>query len=165
MRGSTPSSSEKARCVTRYDQVTAEARSFCELMEGFLASLGDTVMADAPLHRLWYDLRAKALFEEAFRADVAEIDKSLEKMILRVMTRLSSLADKPLQLPPGVMYAAIDGLFQQCLMKHLSGDTKAVAVMQAHVRCVVLQMIGLPLPVAPPARASRGRRRPAVVGG
>ena len=30
---------------------------------------------DAPMHRLWYDLRNQSLFEESFRADVLEIDQ------------------------------------------------------------------------------------------
>src|SRR5271157_1325520 len=77
----------KARCVTRYDQVTAQARTSDELMTGFLARLGDTVRQETHLHRLWYDIRAQALFEPAFRADVAEIDKSLENMIWRIASR------------------------------------------------------------------------------
>src|SRR5258706_5050916 len=38
----------KTRCVTRYDQVTAEATSFTQLMEGFLDALGETVRTEAP---------------------------------------------------------------------------------------------------------------------
>ena len=109
----------KARCVQRYDQVTAESTSFDELLDGFLAALGETLRSEASLHRLWYDLRAQALFEDAFRADVAEIDKSLERMIWRVMSRLAELAGQPLALPPSVAYAALDGLFLQCLQKHV----------------------------------------------
>src|ERR1700712_2884747 len=45
----------KARCVTRYDRVTAESSSVDELMSGFLASLGETARTEAPVHRLWYD--------------------------------------------------------------------------------------------------------------
>ena len=135
----------KARCVKRYDQVTAEATSFDELMEGFLAQLGETVRTEAPLHRLWYDLRAQSLFEEAFRADVAEIDKSLERMVLRVMSRFSELSGQPLQAPASVIYATFDGLFQQCLLKHLSGVRRAVATMQSHVRLVVSQLVGAPV--------------------
>ena len=52
---------------------------------------------EAPLHRLWYDLRAQSLFEEAFRADVAEIDKSLEKMIWRVMSRFAEITGEPVR--------------------------------------------------------------------
>ena len=43
-----------------------------------------------------------------------------------------------------------DGLFQQGLLKHLSGDKKAVATMQSNLRLVVSQLV--PAPVA-------GRRR------
>jgi AcrR family transcriptional regulator len=138
----------KARCVQRYDQVTAEATGFDELLEGFLAALGETLRSEAQLHRLWYDLRAQSLFEDAFRADVAEIDKSLERMIWRVMSRLAELAGQPLTLPPSVTYAALDGLFQQALQRHLAGDKRAVSTMQKHVRVAVTQLLGEPLGVA-----------------
>jgi len=137
----------KARCVTRYDAVTAAATNVDELLDGFCAALADTVRNEAPLHRLWYDLRSQALFEEAFRADVAELDKSLEKMIWRIMARFAELAGEPLTLPSAVLYATFDGLFQQCLLKHLSGDAKAITAMQTNVRLVVGQWIAVPLPV------------------
>jgi AcrR family transcriptional regulator len=135
----------KARCVTRYDRVTAESTSVDELMAGFLANLGDTVRTEAPMHRLWYDLRAQSLFEKAFRADVAELDKSLENMIWRVMSRLAELAAVPMTVQPLVIYAMLDGLFQQCLLKHLSGDAGAIAAMQEQVRWTVTQVLGLPV--------------------
>lgn len=137
----------KARCVKRYDEVTTTATSFDELIDGFVAALGDTLRKEAPLHRLWYDLRAQSLFEEAFRADVAEIDKSLEKMIWRVMSRFAEITGEPVQVPSSVAYAMFDGLFQQGLLKHLSGDKKAVATMQSNVRLVVSQLVGVPVPV------------------
>ncbi len=144
----------KARCVKRYDEVTATATSYDELLDGFAAALGDTLRNEAPLHRLWYDLRAQSLFEEAFRADVAEIDKSLEKMIWRVMSRFAEITGVPLKAPSGVTYAIFDGLFQQALLKHLCGDKRAVATMQSHVRLVVAQLAGAQTPIK--------RRRPAV---
>ncbi len=127
----------KARCVTRYDQVTAQATTYDELMTGFLASLGDTVREEAHMHRLWYDIRAQAMFEAAFRHDVAEIDKSLENMIWRIVGRFAELTGEPQTMPTSVIYALLDGLFQQCLLKHLSGDAEAIAQMQADVRLVV----------------------------
>jgi AcrR family transcriptional regulator len=135
----------KARCVTRYDEVTTTSTSFDELLDGFATALGDTLRKDATMHRLWYDLRAQSLFEEAFRADVAAIDKSLEKMIWRVMTRLAELAGQPLRAPSDVTYAIFDGLFQQALLKHLSGDRKAIAALRANVRLVVAQLVGTPV--------------------
>jgi AcrR family transcriptional regulator len=68
----------KSRCVTRYDGVIAAAADYPSLLEGFLAALAATMREEAHLHRLWYDLRSQALFEAAFRADVAEIETSLE---------------------------------------------------------------------------------------
>lgn len=132
----------KARCVTRYDEVTMEAGSYDELMEGFTAGLADTVRKDATMHRLWYDLRAQSLFEPAFRDDVAEIDKSLERMIWRVMSRFAELTGTPVRVPSSVAYAMFDGLFQQCLLKHLAGDRRAVAALQSQVRLVVGQLVG-----------------------
>jgi len=146
----------KTRCVTRYDEVTARSRSFDELMDGFTGALGETVRTEAPMHRLWYDLRSQALFEPAFRADVTELDQSLERMIWRVMTRFAELAGRPLEVQPAVIYAMLDGLFQQCLLKHVGGDANAIAVMQQQVRWTVSQVIGVPLrPAPPPARRRR----------
>ncbi len=74
------------------------------------------------------------MFEEAFRADVLEIEKSLEAMIWRIMTRASELAGAPLELPSPVVYATFDGLFQQALLRHLAGDADAIADMQDNIR-------------------------------
>lgn len=141
----------KARCVARYDSVVAEAQTHEQLRKRFLDTLGETLRDEAPLHRLWYDLRAQAMFEQAFRDDVAVIDKSLEKMIWNVVARLAQLAGVQQGLPsPALAYATIDGVFQQALLKHLSGDKKAVATMKRDVAV----LLALLLPAAgamPPA--------------
>jgi hypothetical protein len=40
-------------------------------------------------------------------------------------------------MPPSTIYAMIDGLFQQCLLKHLSDDPHAIDQLQADVRLVI----------------------------
>jgi AcrR family transcriptional regulator len=127
----------KARCVTRYDRVTADAASHAALEEGFLAMLAQTARDEAQMHRLWYDLRSQALFEDCFRDDVAAIDKSLENMVWRIVSRFAELAGKPVGLPPALMYATFDGLFQRCILKHLSGDQAAIGEMIGLVRLVL----------------------------
>ena len=127
----------KARCVTRYDRVTTGARTYEDLMTGFLAALAQTMRDEAHMHRLWYDIRSQTLFETAFRADVAELDKSLEDMIWRIMCRFDELTGEPQSMPPSTIYAMIDGLFQQGLLKHLSGDLQAIDRLQADVRLVI----------------------------
>ncbi|MGO4577545.1 TetR/AcrR family transcriptional regulator [Cupriavidus sp. 2TAF22] len=146
----------KARCVTRYDRVLAEASSYGGLMAGFLEILGSTLRDEAHMHRLWYDLRAQSLFEQAFRADVAEIDKSLQDMTWRIVSRFSALSGTPASLSPAAAYAVLDGLFQQCLLAHLSGSAGAVAAMQAEVGQVITGLFGQPCPAdrADPAAVS-----------
>ena len=124
----------KAKCVTRYDQITSAAQSRDELMKGFLEKLGETVRDEAQMHRLWYDLRSQSLFEEAFRNDVAEIDKSLEDMVWRIASRFAALGGRQPAVSRGALYALFDGLFQRCLLQHLSGDRKAIANLQEEVK-------------------------------
>lgn len=112
----------KSKCVTRYDQITSAAQSRDELMKGFLEKFGGTVRDDATMHRLWYDLRSQSLFEEAFRDDVAEIDKSLEVIVWRVASRFASLGGRQPLVSRGALYALFDRLFQRCRLRHLSGE-------------------------------------------
>ncbi len=117
----------KAKCVTRYDEVVATARSRDELMEGFLAKLAATLETEARMHRLWYDLRSQAMFEPAFRKDVLEIDKSLEAMIWRIaiaLRRARQQASRHRHRPRCTRCSI--GLFQSALLRHLADDEKAI---------------------------------------
>ncbi len=99
------------------------------------------MVEDATMHRLWYDLRAQSLFEPSFQADVADIDDSLERMVWRVVTRLSELTDTPPSLSSGVCYALFDGLFQQGLLRHLAGDKTASEGFRVAARDVLTRVI------------------------
>jgi AcrR family transcriptional regulator len=123
----------KAKCVTRYDQITATARSRDELLTGFLDKLADTIRTEAHMHRLWYDLRAQALFEDAFRDDVMAIDKSLEDMVWRIVSRYAELGGKTPLVSSEVLYALFDGLFQKYLLRHLSDDAQSIPDLRAEL--------------------------------
>ena len=131
----------KAQCVTRYDEVVATASSAPELAAGFLDKLTETLVEESALHRLWYDLRNQSMFEESFRADVAEIDVSLERMIWRVVTRYADLSGKAPQIGSSGMYAVFDGLFQQALLRQLAGDDTAAADLRAAVTEVLPHLV------------------------
>ena len=115
----------KAVCVQRYDDVVTTAGTASRLAAEFAAAMVATLVEDAVLHRLWYDLRSQSLYEESFRADVAEIDASLERMIERVVGRYAELAGTPPVCGTAMAYAMFDGLFQQALLRQLSGDPAA----------------------------------------
>jgi AcrR family transcriptional regulator len=123
----------KAECVTRYDSIVASASSPTELKRGFGVAMADTLREDARMHRLWYDLRNQSLFDESIRADVLEIDQSLERMIWRIASKYADLAGTPLTVPSSVAYAVFDGLFQQALIRHLAGHDDAARSLEESV--------------------------------
>jgi hypothetical protein len=96
-----------------------------------------TMVEDAALHRLWYDLRNQSLFDEKFRADVGDIDQSLERMIWRIVARFGELSQTPLAVTPALAYALLDGVFQHALLRHLGGDPTAAAALDENVRQVL----------------------------
>lgn len=112
----------KAACVLRYDEVLETSATAEELKTGFVRLLGETLVEDASFHRLWYDLRAQSLFEKALRKDAVDIDRTLEKMIWRIMTRYSELSGRGIAVTEGMAYAAFDGLFQRALLHLLACD-------------------------------------------
>ena len=123
----------KAECVTRYDSIVATAGSAAELRLGFGAAMAATLREEATLHRLWYDLRNQSMFDEAFRADVHEIDQSLERMIWRIVTKFADLSGTPLAVTSPVAYAMFDGLFQHALINHLAGSADAALDLEENV--------------------------------
>jgi AcrR family transcriptional regulator len=112
----------KARCVTRYDAVVAESRTADELVTRFAQKLAQTLRDEAPMHRLWYDLRTQSMFEPQLREAVTAIDATLLDMIWRVVDRYAGLADREPSVTPGVAYGMLDGLFQQALLAYADSD-------------------------------------------
>lgn len=132
----------KAACVLRYDRIVATADTPDELAAGFADGLVATLVEDARMHRLWYDLRSQALFEESFRPDVLDIDATLERMVGRIVSRYGELRGTPVPTPSAMTYALFDGLFQQALLQQFAGSSTAST--DLHDR--VLDLFGRLLP-------------------
>jgi AcrR family transcriptional regulator len=132
----------EAACVTRYDEIVATAGSAEELEREFSAAMAQTLRTDAPMHRLWYDLRNQSLFEEAFRADAHAIDQSLQAMIWRIATRFAELSGTEVGVTPPVAYAVMDGVFQNALIAYLGGDESAPDALEATVRQLMRCFLG-----------------------
>ena len=131
----------KARCVTRYDSVVSDSTTADELLDAFAAKLAQTIRDEAPMHRLWYDLRTQSMFEDQLRSAVTEIDHTLQDMIWRVVTRYAELDGRPVRVEPAVAYGMLDGLFQQALLGHLGGHRGALDGLAAQVRNVMPLMV------------------------
>ena len=131
----------KAECVKRYDEIIATSHTATDIKHGFSAALVTTLRDDASMHRLWYDVRNQSLFEESFRADVLEIDESLQRMIWRVVSRYAELLGAPLILFSSEAYAILDGLFYQALLRQLAGQSDAGSNLQKSVETIMDHLI------------------------
>jgi len=131
----------KTRCVGRFDDLVPGARTAEELLDRFADKLVDTLTTEAPLHRLWYDLRTQSLFEESFRDDVIEMDRTLEDMIWRIVERYAVLAGSEPGLESQAAYALFDGLFENALLGLLAGDAEAPAHLAERVRWLMPRIL------------------------
>lgn len=120
-------------CVRRYDDVVADSSTPRELLDAFAARLRETISQEAEMHRLWYDLRSQSMFEARIRDAVMQIDRTLEDMIWRVVTRYAELADGEPAIDPYSAYGMLDGLFQQALLGHLCGRRGALDALAGQV--------------------------------
>ncbi|GAB4007085.1 TetR/AcrR family transcriptional regulator [Nocardioides ultimimeridianus] len=123
----------KLSCVHRYDTVVAESTTAEEVAAGFANKLVETLLDEAPMHRLWYDLRTQSLFEPAFREVVLEIEGWLSEMIWRVVERYAELGGHELGLSEAVTYGVFDGIFQRALLGHLFGQPGVLDDFRAEV--------------------------------
>lgn len=131
----------KATCVQRYDEIVETSRTAPELAEGFALAMAATARDDAPLHRLWYDMRSQSMFEPAFCDDVVEIDDSLLHMIWRIVSRYAELGATTLIVTPSSAYAIFDGLFQQALLRHHAGNVDALDEMADQIRGLLPNLV------------------------
>ncbi|GAB2592518.1 TetR family transcriptional regulator [Paractinoplanes abujensis] len=127
----------KARCVTRYDAVVSDSTTPEELVEAFAAKLAQTIRDEAPMHRLWYDLRTQSMFEESLREAITEIDGTLQAMIWRVVDRYATLSGTRPSVPAPTAYAMLDGLFQAALLAHSTTGEPILDDLAAQVRTVM----------------------------
>lgn len=133
----------KAQCVTRYDSVVSDSTTAEELLDAFAAKLVETLREEAPMHRLWYDLRTQSMFEEPLREAVTMIDHTLQEMIWRVVSRYAELSGRSVAMTPAAAYGVLDGVFQQALLAQLSGRPTVFEDLVAQVHGL------MPLTLAP----------------
>ncbi|OYO18581.1 TetR family transcriptional regulator [Enemella dayhoffiae] len=116
----------KRQCVHRYDSVVADSSTPEELLEAFADKLIQTIRDDAPMHRLWYDLRTQSMFDPQLRRDVLDIDGQLAQMIGRVLDRYADLSGLALTIPVATAYAMLDGVLERALLRSLADQPGAL---------------------------------------
>ena len=131
----------KATCVHRYDGAIAGATSGPDLIERFADKLTETLRTEPAMHRLWYDVRTRSLFDDVLREPVAEIDQTVEDMVWRIISRYAELEGRPPHVDAATAYAIFDGLFQRALFGHLNAAPDALDVLVGQVRDLLPLML------------------------
>ena len=124
----------EAICVTRYDEVVASAADAEHLFSDFADKYFATLVADAGIHRLWYDLRNQALFDGLFRSDVLDIEARREDMIWRVVVRYCDLLGTTPTMDRASAYILLDGIFQRALLHHFAGNIAEIDVARSQLQ-------------------------------
>jgi AcrR family transcriptional regulator len=115
-------------CVRQYksDFVKAVATSVDgisnprDIKTAFCIALAKTIVDEAELHRLWYDIRNQAMFDETFIPAISEI----EDQLIEMMTPLTAdWREKEL------LYIRFDGAFRYLLQHHLAGRPRSLSEM------------------------------------
>ncbi len=88
----------------------------------FCKALAETIVVEAELHRLWYDIRNQAMFDQSFMPAIAEI----EDQLIEMMSPLA--ADRKAK---ELLYIRFDGAFRYLLQLHLADQPRSLAEMTA----------------------------------
>ncbi|WP_193071041.1 MULTISPECIES: TetR/AcrR family transcriptional regulator [unclassified Brevibacterium] len=127
----------KTQCMHRYDSVVQESTTSAGLLTGFADKLVQTLTEEPSMHRLWYDLRSQSMFQEVLRDDVHDIDRGLEDMIWRVVSRYAELSDGRPLVESRAAYSMFDGIFESTLRDFLADRSGAVDWIRAQVRSLL----------------------------
>lgn len=99
-----------------------------DIKSAFCKALAETIAEEAKLHRLWYDIRNQAMFDQTFVPVVQEIEHQLIELV------------SPLEPDPAekeLLYLRFDGAFRYLLQLQLTDNPRSVAEMTSILEEVV----------------------------
>lgn len=101
------------------------------------SALAVSITKDASTHRLWYDIRNQALFDDTFRPITAEIEMTLVSMVSHAFLHAGHAT------PPQValQYALLDGVFRFLLQEQLYGTHRSTKATKAIFAQVLKQVL------------------------
>jgi AcrR family transcriptional regulator len=96
-----------------------------ELVRNTNALTVQAIAEHASTHRLWYDIRAQALFDPDFQPIVALLEEGLVNVIQHLLDKLRQFGVSNAPTDGLATYVMIDGWFRYYLQRHLAGDKEA----------------------------------------
>jgi AcrR family transcriptional regulator len=116
-------------CVSRYKQgfvqgiadALAAAQGRENVVMAFAEVLAVSIINDAKTHRLWYDIRTQAMFDDTFRPVVDEIE---QKLIGIVQTAFQKAGHGD-PVDSALHYALLDGAFRFLMQRQLGASSRS----------------------------------------
>lgn len=90
------------------------------LIERYVDVLTSALQDNAELHRLWFDIRAQAMFDKRFHDTVSAIEQSLVQSCETLVSRIEAK-----RFNATSTYTTIDGMFRYHMQMKLMGDKLA----------------------------------------
>ncbi len=115
------------------DLIARAEHSDKDWQPGLPISWPDTIDSQAHIHRLWYDVRAQAQFDDAFQPVVEEFEVLLTNIFEVLVAKLRELDVDCSAAEPLKLYIALDGWFRYCLQRKLMGDAEATGMLRHRV--------------------------------
>lgn len=127
--------------ISNLKKLIAEASDQEQLRHGLANNLATTVAQQAHLHRLWYDVRAQAMFDAAFQVAIEEVEHGLIDIFQKLLDKLATLAIPCREEDPLKLYITLDGWFRYYLQRQLQGDASAVEAFRERVYAEFAQLV------------------------
>jgi len=134
----------KDHFIDRYSSIVIDGGSGPELKTRISRALSNSLHESAVMHRLWYDLRTQALFDERFALSINEIDDSLAALTWNAVTAYARLTGSSVIVTPAIVYATADGLFHRALRDLITGDTDAPQRLAHEIESALDDFVGPP---------------------
>ncbi|WP_243614022.1 TetR/AcrR family transcriptional regulator [Shimia aestuarii] len=127
----------KQQFVSNIVDALAGAEGRDSVIETFSNALAESITDDAMTHRLWYDIRSQAMFDETFRPIVREI----EEMLVGIVADALEKAGHPIDETLAIQYALIDGVFLHLMQRQISDGPQDTAEVAAVFRGIFEKLL------------------------
>jgi len=134
----------KDNFIDRYNSIVIDGSSGPELKTRISGALSNSLRESAVMHRLWYDLRTQALFDDRFAASINEIDDCHAALTWKAVIAYAELTESAVIVTPAIVYATADGLFHRALRDLITGDTDAPQRLAHEIESAVDDFVGSP---------------------
>jgi AcrR family transcriptional regulator len=126
----------KSRFIAEIDAAITAADSTAAFIDAFANGLADAIVDDWAHHRLWYDIRTQAMFDDSFRTVVDDIEAELIAVLARAAQRFDRAPDVT------IGYAALDGVFRHFTHQYATGAGRPRSEIAATFAAMIRTLAG-----------------------